>query len=190
MRWLIIVVVVVVAAFFGYRYFYTDQGQDLAQQVGEAATEATEEVEQATEEVAEEAEAVTDQADDTAQQAAESAQDATAALTVDGVNLGQEVGTTVSDAVGALQGITDKASAEAALPSLEAVKTKLDELGGTVEKLPAQAHEALASLLGDSLPELQELVTKVEGIEGVGPVVKPTLDSIMATLDGWAKQPA
>jgi hypothetical protein len=96
----------------------------------------------------------------------------------------------VSDTVGALEGITDKASAEAALPSLQAVETKLDELGGKVEQLPQHAKEALASLLDDSLPELQDLVNKVEGIEGAGEVVKPTLDGIMAKLDAWAEQPA
>ena len=113
-----------------------------------------------------------------------------AALTVGGVNLGEEVGTSVSDTVSALEGITDKASAEAALPNLKSVETKLDELGGTVEGLPQQAKEALASLLDDSLPALKELVTMVEGIEGVGEVVKPTLDGIMAKLDAWAQQPA
>jgi hypothetical protein len=219
MRWLVTVVVIAIIAFVGYRYFYTDEGQQVAEQVEETAEEATEAVEgatdeaadtadeaaQSTEQTAEEAtgavEGATDQAADTTEQAAEeaadsaeqmaqSAEDTTAALTVDGVNLGEEIGTTVSDATSALEGITDKASAEAALPSLQAVETKLDELSGDVEKLPQHAKEALASLLDDSLPELQDLVSKVEGIEGVGEVVKPTLDGIMAKLDAWAEQPA
>jgi type IV secretory pathway VirB10-like protein len=230
MRWLVTVVVIAILAFVGYRYFYTDEGQQVAEQVEETAEEATEAVEgatdeaadtadeaaQSTEQTAEEAtgavEGATDQAADTTEQAAEeatesteqaaeeaadsaeqmaqSAEDATAALTVDGVNLGEEIGTTVSDATSALEGITDKASAEAALPSLQAVETKLDELSGDVEKLPQHAKEALASLLDDSLPELQDLVSKVEGIEGVGEVVKPTLDGIMAKLDAWGQQPA
>jgi hypothetical protein len=113
-----------------------------------------------------------------------------AALTVDGVNLGEEIGTSVTETVSALGGITDKASAEAALPSLQAVETKLDELSGDVEQLPQHAKEALASLLDDSLPELKDLANKVEGIEGAGEVVKPTLDGIMAKLDAWTKQPA
>jgi hypothetical protein len=92
--------------------------------------------------------------------------------------------------VSALEGVTDKATAEAALPSLQGVESKLDELSGSVEQLPQHAKEALASLLDDSLPELQDLVNKVEGMEGVGEVVKPTLDSIMAKLDAWAEQPA
>jgi predicted phage tail protein len=208
MRWLIIIVAVAVAAYFGYRYYATDSGQQVAEQVEQAATEATEQVEaaateateqveqaatEATEEVEQAAEAVTDeareatdQATDTAQQAAQSVSD----LTVNGVDLGQEIGTTISDATSALEGITDKASAEAAQPSLEAVQAKVDELAGSVSELPQAAQEGLASLLADGLPTLQALVTKVEAIDGVGPVVKPTLDAIMTKLDAWAKQPA
>jgi hypothetical protein len=226
MRWLVIIVVIVVLAFLGYRYFYTEEGQQLAeqaQQAGEqAATEAEETAEQAAgavegavdeateavegaadqaadtaeqaagsaEQEAESAEQAAGQAADRAEQAAQSAEEATAALTVEGVDLGKEVGTSVSDSVSALEGITDKASAEAALPDLKAVQTKLDGLSGKVEQLPQDAKKSLASLLGDSLPELRDLVTKVEGIEGVGPVVKPTLDGIMTKLDAWAEQPA
>jgi type IV secretory pathway VirB10-like protein len=237
MRWLITVVVIAIIAFVGYRYFYTDEGQQVAEQaedtteeagqaVEEDAQQATEAVEGATDEAADTAEeagdtaeqdaeeatgaleGATDEAADTAEEAtesteqaaeeaadsaeqtAESAEETTAALTVDGVNLGEEIGTSVSDTVGALEGISDKASAEAALPSLQAVEGRLDELSGDVEQLPQHAKEALASLLDDSLPELQDLVSKVEGIEGVGEVVKPTLDGIMAKLDAWADQPA
>jgi hypothetical protein len=230
MRWLVIIVVIVVLAFLGYRYFHTEEGQQLAeqaQQAGEQAAteaedtaeraagavegavdEATEAVEGAADQAAdtaeqaagsaeqeaeratESAEQAAGQAADRAEQAAQSAEEATAALTVEGVDLGKEVGTSVSDSVSALEGITDKASAEAALPDLKAVQTKLDGLSGKVEQLPQDAKKSLASLLGDSLPELRDLVTKVEGIEGVGPVVKPTLDGIMTKLDAWAEQPA
>jgi len=197
MRWLVIIVVVAVAGFFGYRYYSDEQARQVAEQVEQAAKEAAEKAEQAAKEAAEKAEAAaaavtetaqqaTDQASDTAQQAAQSA----SALTVNGIDLGQEIGTAVSDVTGALDGITDKASAEAALPSLDAVKTKLDELSTAVSTLPQEAHEALASLLADGLPALQTLVTKVEGMDEVGPVVKPTLDAIMTKLDAWAKQPA
>jgi len=207
MRWLIIIVVVAVAAFFGYRYYEAEQAQQLAQQAEQAAKEAADKAEQAAKEAAEKAEQTakeaaeeveaaadsvtataeeaTDQATDTAQQAAQSASD----LTVNGIDLGQEIGTAVSDATSALEGITDKASAEAALPSLDAVKTKLDELGTAVSTLPQAAQEGLASLLADGLPALRTQVTRVEGMEDVGPVVKPTLDAIMTKLDAWAKQP-
>lgn len=241
MGWLVIIVMIVVAAFLGYRYFYTDEGQQLAQQAeqtveqaadqaadtaeqageavegavdeareavegaadeaagtaeqaAESTEQAAEEAAQAGEQTAEEATRATEQAAESAagsaEQATESAGGTVAALTVGGVDLGKEVGSSVSDATSALGGITDKASAEAALPRLKAVESKLGELGGKVEQLPQQGKEALASLVGDALPALRDMVNKIEGMEGVSEVVKPTLDSIMAKLDAWAKQPA
>jgi chromosome segregation ATPase len=230
MRWLVIIVVIVVVAFLGYRYFYPEEGQQLAEQAEQAGEQAATEAEETTEQAAdavegavdeatkavegaadqaadtaeeaaqsteqaagqatESTERAVDEAADRAEQAAQSAEETTAALTVEGVDLGKEVGTSVTDAVSTLEGVTDKASAEAALPDLKAVETKLDGLSGKVEQLPQDAKKSLASLLGDSLPELQDLVNKVEGIEGVGPVVKPTLDGIMTKLDAWAEQPA
>ncbi len=233
MRWLVTVVVIAIIAFLGYRY-YTDEGQQVAEQVEQAAEEAEGETRQAAEQTADEAmgetaqameetaeavEGAADEAAVTAEQATESAEQAagsaaesvegaadeaaqsaeqmtsaaeatTAALTVGGVDLGEQIGISVSDAVSALESIKDKASAEAALPDLQAVEGKLDALSGNVEQLPQQARTALASLLDDSLPALQDLVNKVEGIEGVGEVVKPTLDGIMTKLDAWAEQPA
>jgi hypothetical protein len=167
-----------------------DTTEQAAESAGQEAERATESAEQATGQATESTERAVDQAADSAEQAAQSAEETTAALTVEGVDLGKEVGTGVSDTVSTLEGITDKASAEAALPDLKAVQTKLDGLSGKVEQLPQDAKKSLASLLGDSLPELQDLVSKVEGIEGVGPVVKPTLDGIMTKLDAWAEQPA
>ena len=219
MGWLVIIVMIVVAAFLGYRYFYTDEGQQLAQQAEQTVEQAAEAVEgavdeareavegtadeaagtaeqagESTEQAAEEATQATEQAaesaTESAEQATESAGEAMAALTVGGVDLGKEVGSSVSDATSALGGITDKASAEAALPRLKAVESKLGELGGKVGQLPQKGKEALASLVGDALPALRDMVNRIEGMEGVREVVKPTLDSIMAKLDAWAKQPA
>jgi hypothetical protein len=248
MRWLVTIVVIAIIAFLGYRFYYTGEGQQVAEQAEQAAEEATQAVEQAADEATEAVEGAADEAAETAEQATEaveqgaetatesaeraadeaagtaeqatqsaeqaagaatesvegaadeaaqsaeqmtrSAEETTAALTVGGVNFGEQIGTSVSDAVSALEGIKDKASAEAALPDLKAVDSKLGELSGSVEQLPQEGKAALATLLDDSLPELQDLVSKVEGIEGVGEVIKPTLDGIMTKLDAWAEQPA
>ena len=113
-----------------------------------------------------------------------------AALVVGDVDLGKELTGVVDRTSAALSGITDAASAEAALPALNAARTKLDDLTPTVDQLPADAKATLASAVTGMLPELRTLVDKVNGIEGVGGVVKPAVDPIMAKLDAWAKQPA
>ena len=106
------------------------------------------------------------------------------------IDLGKELTGVVDRTSAALSGITDAASAEAALPALNAARTKLDDLTPTVEQLPADAKATLASAVTGMLPELRTLVDKVNGIEGVGGVVKPAVEPIMAKLDAWAKQPA
>src|SRR5919106_895914 len=113
MRWLVTVVVIAIVAFLGYRYFYTDEGQQVAEQVEQTAEdaaqavegkaeEATGAVEGAADEAAQSTEQAAEEATGSAEQMARSAEDATAALTVGGVNLGEEIGTTVSDATSAL----------------------------------------------------------------------------------------
>jgi uncharacterized phage infection (PIP) family protein YhgE len=179
----------------------TGEAAETAEQAAGTAEQATEEAAQATGEAAGEAAEQAEEAADTAQQAAGEAAEETAeagedlaqssaALVVGDIDLGKELTGVVNRASDALSGITDVASAEAALPTLNEARTKLDDLTPTVEQLPDNAKATLASAVGGMLPELRTLVDKVNGIQGVGEVVKPAVEPIMAKLDAWAKQPA
>jgi hypothetical protein len=121
-----------------------------------------------------------EQAPDTATQAP--AQD----LVVGDVNLGQEVTGAVENATTALNGITDAASAEAALPKLSEIDANLDRLGGLVGQLPAEGKSALAALINGALPELEALIAKVSEIPGVAEVIKPTADAMVEKLRAMA----
>ena len=134
-------------------------------------------------------EQIAEQAEQPAEQAGEELAQS-AALVVGDIDLRRELTGVVDRVSGALSGITDAASAEAALPTLNEVRTKLDDLTATVEQLPAEARTTLAGVVSGMLPKLQTLVDQVSGIEGVGEVVKPAVEPIMAKLDAWAKQPA
>jgi hypothetical protein len=175
----------------------TGEAADTAEEAAETAEQATEEAAEATGEAAETAE----QAAGTAEQAtgeatgemAEAAEElaqSSAALVVGDIDLGKELTGVVDRTSAALSGITDAASAEAALPALNEARTKLDDLTPTVEQLPDNAKETLAGAVSGMLPELRTLVDKVNGMEGAGEVVKPAVEPIMAKLDAWAKQPA
>jgi len=184
--------------------------EEAAEATGEAETaeQATETAEQATEEAAQATGEAAEMATETAEEGAETAEQATgeatgemaeaaeelaqssAALVVGDIDLGKELTGVVDRTSDALSGITDVASAEAALPALNEVRTKLDDLTPTVEQLPESAKTTLAGAVGGMLPELRTLVDQVNGIEGVGEVVKPAVEPIMAKLDAWAKQPA
>ena len=162
--------------------------QETAEQAVEETQEATEEAAEATEQAAE---ATQEAAEETAAGAQESLTEAqTAALTVGDVNVGQELTDIVGNAEELLQGITDVASAEAAVPALNDLNAQLEELSAPVGQLPEDAKKVLADVLGDRVKELKTLADSVTSREGVGAVLTPVLEPIMAKLDSWAEQPA
>jgi hypothetical protein len=187
-----------------------DQAQETAEQAAAGAQQATEEAAEATQETAEQAveetQEATEEAAEATEQAAEATQEAaeeaaagaeealteaqTAALTVGDINVGQELTDIVGNAEESLQGITDVASAEAAVPALNDLNAQLEELSAPVGQLPEDAKKVLADVLGDRVAELKALADSVTSQEGVGAVLTPVLEPIMAKLDSWAEQPA
>ena len=88
-----------------------------------------------------------------------------------------------------LGGITDKASAQAALPSLDELKGKVEVHAAQVDQLPAEGKKLLASLVSAALPPLKELAAKASWIQGAE-AVKPAMDAMLAKLEAWANAPA
>jgi hypothetical protein len=107
-------------------------------------------------------------------------------LMVGDVNVGEEATSLFERATTALNGITDAASAEAALPELTEVNAGLDELGGLAGQLPAAGKTALAALINGSLPDLEALIAKVSDLPGVGAVIKSAADAMVAKLKAMA----
>jgi hypothetical protein len=48
--------------------------------------------------------------------------------------------------------------------------------------LPAEGKSALAALINGALPEVEALIARVTEIPGVGAVIKPTADALVAKL--------
>jgi hypothetical protein len=115
---------------------------------------------------------------DTADQAGEAASN----LMVGDVNVGEQVTDVFEGTTTALNGVTDAASAEAALPKLNELNDGLGKLEGMVGQLPAEGKSALAALVSSSLPELEALIAKVSEIPGAGEVIKPVADSMLEKL--------
>lgn len=196
MRMLIAAVVVAVIAFFGFRMYQDKAAQEAMQQ---AAQQAAAQAEIAAKQVAQQAEAAAKQAAETAKQAADQAQQAAgsaveaagdavdqmAALTVGGVDVGAEVKAMVEKTTAALGSITDQASAQAALPSLDELKAKVDGIATQVDQLPAEGRKLLAGVVSTALPPLKELAAKSSSMPGAD-VIKPTVDAILAKLETWA----
>ena len=109
-----------------------------------------------------------------------------ASSTLEGMEGGSELVKEVTDLFGsakeAITSITDKASAQAALPKLSDLGGTIDELGGIVGKLPSQAKSAIAGMIESGMNLLKALAEKVMAIPGVQSVIKPKLDELMDKL--------
>ena len=83
---------------------------------------------------------------------------------------------------GALDGITDVDTAQAAVPGLEKLVGQFDGLSALFGKLPAAGRGGVLSLLEGGEKTLQEKAEKVIGIPGVGELIKPLLDGLLEKL--------
>jgi hypothetical protein len=81
-----------------------------------------------------------------------------------------------------LNSITDEASCAEALPQLEEISGQVDNLSGLFGQLPDAAKTSVTSLINDNMSELNDLVSKVTALPGVGNVVKTVLDNIVKTI--------
>jgi hypothetical protein len=109
-----------------------------------------------------------------------------AEILVDGVDVGKQAMTTLDGLKTALGGITDVATAQAALPKLQEAVTAIDGLSGAAAKLSGEQKTAFAALIAAALPAVKETAGKVLAIEGVGDLARPVVDSLIAKLETLA----
>jgi hypothetical protein len=203
MRWIIGIVVVVVLAFAGYEYFRPESKPPVAvgpvQPAAPAAdqTSATDRTQALTEQAESEAQRVAREAAQkmqaTADRVAKAAQDVATSgpgLEVDNTDVGKGLTNAVNDVTATLGGITDQASAQAAVPKLVQIDARLYELKPKIAKLEGDARKTLASLVTGMLPKVQSAIDRVQATPGASAAIKPALDPIMGKLDDWSHQPA
>jgi hypothetical protein len=104
-------------------------------------------------------------------------------LKVGDVEIGKEATALAENLSTTLAEIKDVETAKAALPKLEEANLGLDKLLGAVDKIPEAARPAIASLLKAHSATIEATIQKVVAIEGVGEIVKPVLDQIVAKLN-------
>lgn len=112
---------------------------------------------------------------------------AAANLTVDGVDLGASVTSAIDGLKASLEGITDAATAQAALPKLQEATSALEKINSAAGTLQAEQKSALAALITAALPVINPLIDKILAIPGVSEIAKPAIDSLRAQLDALAK---
>jgi hypothetical protein len=108
---------------------------------------------------------------------------APADLTVGGMNLANQVTSSVGALRSVLPSITDVASAQAALPKLREATAQLNDVSNLAAKLSPEGKSALAKLIAAATPAINQMCDKVLATPGVGDVAKPTIDELRGRLD-------
>jgi hypothetical protein len=112
---------------------------------------------------------------------------APAALTVDGVNLANQLNASIDKLKSALPGMTDAAAAQAALPKINEATAQLNDLSARVQKLTPDGRNELVKMIVLVTPSINQMCDKALATPGVGPVAKPAIDDLRAKLDSLAK---
>jgi hypothetical protein len=86
-----------------------------------------------------------------------------------------------------LQGITDPASARAALPKLQQATDKLDKITSLAAQLPPNSRRELASLVEASMPALNRLCDQALSNPQIAGLAKPAIDALRAKLQSLAQ---
>jgi hypothetical protein len=108
-------------------------------------------------------------------------------LTVGGVNLANQVNASVGSLKTVLPGITDAASAEAALPKLKEATAQLNEVSTRATQLSPEGKTILVKLIVAATPAINQLCDKVLATPGAGAIAKPAIDELRGKLDVLAR---
>ncbi len=112
---------------------------------------------------------------------------APAMLTVDGVNLANQLNASIDSLKSALPSMTDAKAAQAALPKINEATAQLNDLSARVQKLTPDGRNALVKMIVLVTPSINQMCDKVLATPDVGPVAKPAIDDLRAKLDSLAK---
>jgi hypothetical protein len=111
-------------------------------------------------------------------------------VVVDGVDVKNTLGDSLSDLRTSLQSITDLESAKAALPKLEAAKTQIDKVSSMVGQLTTDQRKTITEVVATAMPTINGLTNKVLEIPGVSDVLRPAVDPVKTKLADLSGQPS
>jgi hypothetical protein len=112
---------------------------------------------------------------------------APAELTVGGMNLANQINSSVGSIRTVLPGITDAASAEAALPKLREATAQLNEVSSRATQLSPEGRSTLVKLIVVATPTINQMCDKVLATPGAGDVAKPAIDELRGKLDALVR---
>jgi hypothetical protein len=109
-----------------------------------------------------------------------------AAEAVAEVDYAETIGAALTRLTGALTDVTDTASAEAALPTLEEVNAALTAAQGAADSIPAESRTAIQSAVAAALPTITEQADRILADSGLAALLKPVIDGIVEKLQAFA----
>ena len=108
-------------------------------------------------------------------------------LTVGGMNLANQINASVGSIRTVLPGITDAASAQAALPKLREAVAQLDEVSSRATQLSPEGRSTIVKLIVVATPTINQMCDKVLATPGAGDVAKPAIDELRGKLNALAR---
>jgi len=108
-------------------------------------------------------------------------------LTVGGMNLANQINSSVGSIRTVLPSITDATSAEAALPKLKEATAQLNEVNSRAAQLPREGKIVLVKLIVAATPTINQMCDKVLATPGAGEIAKPAIDELRGKLDALAR---
>ena len=112
---------------------------------------------------------------------------APADLTVGGMNLANQINASVGSIRTLLPGITDAASAQAALPKIKEATARLNEVSSRATQLSPEGKSTLVKLIVAATPAINQMCDKVLATPGAGDIAKPAIDELRGKLDALAR---
>ena len=103
----------------------------------------------------------------------------------EGIQMPTQLAETYAEAKQAIAGITDVASAQAALPRLNALNEKLNGLAVLWEKLPTTARAAVAKVTRSNFEELSSLIRPILDYPDATETVRDVLTEILRKLKSF-----
>jgi hypothetical protein len=108
-------------------------------------------------------------------------------LTIGGMNLANQLNSSVGSIRTVLPGITDAESAKAAVPKLREATAQLNELSSRATQLSPEGKSTLAKLVAAATPTINQMCDKVLATPGAGDIAKPAIDELRGKLDALAR---
>jgi len=112
---------------------------------------------------------------------------APADLTIGGMNLANQINASVGSIRTLLPGITDAASAQAALPKIKEATAQLNEVSSRATQLSPEGKSTLVKLIVAATPTINQMCDKVLATPGAGDIAKPAIDELRGKLDALAR---